>query len=42
MTTVNSLLNLASVLLRRSSTVLSYFPASQSRSVSTQPEARHD
>ncbi|MCS4065448.1 hypothetical protein M2413_004436 [Pseudomonas putida] len=42
MTTVSPLLNLASVLLRRSSTTLSYFTVSQSRFVSAQSEARHD
>ena len=42
MTTVSPLLNLASDLLRRSSTILSYFNVSQSRFVSAQPEARHD
>jgi hypothetical protein len=42
MTTVSPLLNLASDLLRRSSTILSYFNVSQSRFVSAQSEARHD
>ena len=42
MTTVSPLLNLASVLLRRSSTTLSYFTVSQSRFVSAHSEARHD
>ena len=42
MTTVSPLLNLASVLLRRSSTTLSYFTVSQSRFTSAQSEARHD
>jgi hypothetical protein len=42
MTTVSPLLNLASDLLRRSSTILSYFNVSPSRFVSAQSEARHD
>lgn len=33
---------LASVLLRRSEMALSYFTPNQPRSVSVQPEARHD